>query len=57
MGNLACLGLIKTDKDAHKFKVRLDTADVHTVALTAIVTFIAFMVALHPEWLSWNNVA
>lgn len=56
MGSLTCLGLIKTDKDEPKFKVRLDTADVDTVALTAIATFIALMAALHPPCHEPNNI-
>ncbi|RZI76782.1 MAG: hypothetical protein EOP13_01070 [Pseudomonas sp.] len=52
MASLAGLGLIKTDKKEEKFKVTLATADMDVMALTAIVTFIAIMVACHPEWVS-----
>lgn len=52
MGSLACLGLFKTDKEERKPKAKLDTADVDTVALIAIITFIAMMVARHPEWVA-----
>jgi len=52
MGSLACLGQIKNNKKEDKLKFKLDTADVDTVALTAIITFIAMMVARHPEWVS-----
>ena len=52
MGSLACLGLIKNEKKEGKSQFKLDTADVDTVALTAIITFIAMMVARHPEWVS-----
>lgn len=52
MAGLASLGLVRIDKKGGKTKVELDTADVDTVALTAIVTFVAMMMACHPEWVS-----
>jgi hypothetical protein len=52
MAILAGLGLIRIDKESSKTKVELDTADVDTVALTAIVTFVSMMIARHPEWVS-----
>jgi hypothetical protein len=52
MGSLVCLGLIKTDKKEGKPEFKLDTAGVDTIALTAIITFIAMKVARHPEWVS-----
>ena len=52
MAGLASLGLVRIDKKSAKTKVELDTADVDTVALTAIVTFVAMMMACHPEWVS-----
>lgn len=52
MGSLACLGLIKTDKKEGKPEFKLDTAGVDTVTLTAVITFIAMMVAHHPEWVA-----
>jgi hypothetical protein len=52
MGSLACLGLIKNDKEEGKPELKLDTAGVDTVVLTAVITFIAIMVAHHPEWVS-----
>jgi hypothetical protein len=52
MAGLAGLGLVRIDKQKGKTRVELDTADVDTVALTAIVTFVAMMIASHPEWVS-----
>ena len=52
MGSLACLGSFKTDKEKRKDKAKLQTDDVDRVALTAIITFIAMMVARHPEWVA-----
>ena len=52
MGSLACLGSFKTDKEERKDKAKLQTDDVDRVALTAIITFIAMMVARHPEWVA-----
>ena len=52
MAGLTSLGLVRIDKESAKTKVELDTADVDTVALTAIVTFVAMMMACHPEWVS-----
>ena len=52
MAGLASFGLVRIDKKGAKTKVELDTADVDTVALTAIVTFVAMMMASHPEWVS-----
>ena len=52
MAGLAGLGLIRMDKENAKTKVELDTADVDTMGLTAIVTFVAMMMACHPEWVS-----
>ena len=52
MGSLACLGLLKTDKEERKRKAKLQTDDVDRVALTAIITIIAMMVARHPEWVA-----
>ena len=52
MAGLTSLGLVRMDKEGAKTKVELDTADVDTVALTAIVTFVAMMMASHPEWVS-----
>ena len=50
MAGLTSLGLVRIDKEDAKTKVKLDTADVDMVALTAIVTFVAMMMACHPEW-------
>ena len=50
MASVAGLCLIRTDKKDRKFKIKLDTADVDMVVLTAIATFVAMMVACHPEW-------
>ena len=50
MAGLTSLGLVRIDKEGAKTKVELDTADVDMVALTAIVTFVAMMMACHPEW-------
>lgn len=50
MASLAGLCLIRTDKKSFKSKVKLDTADVDMVVLTGIATFVAMMVACHPEW-------
>lgn len=44
--------LIKTDKKEGKPEFKLDTAGVDTVTLTAVITFIAMMVAHHPEWVA-----
>ena len=52
MASLASLCLIRTDKKSRKSPIKLDTADVDMVALTAIATFVAMMVACHPEWAS-----
>jgi hypothetical protein len=52
MATLAGVCLIKTDKKSQRSKIKLDTADVDMVALTAIATFVAVMVACHPEWVS-----
>ena len=52
VGSLACLGLLKTDKKNRLREAKLQTSDVDTVALTAIITFIAMMVARHPEWVA-----
>ena len=52
MASLAGLCLIRTDKKSCKSKVKLDTADVDMVALTAIATFVAMMIACHPEWVA-----
>lgn len=49
MASLAGLALVQTDKEQRGAKLRLDTADVDMVVLTAIVTFVAMMVACHPE--------
>ena len=40
------------DKEERKRKAKLQTDDVDRVALTAIITFIAMMVARHPEWVA-----
>jgi hypothetical protein len=50
MAGLTSLGLVRVHKEGVKTKVELDTADVDVVALTAIVTFVAMMMACHPEW-------
>jgi hypothetical protein len=52
MASLAGLALVQTDKLERGAKLSLDTADVDMVVLTAIITFVAMMVACHPEWVS-----
>lgn len=56
MASLAGLCLINTGKKNRKskikIKIKLDTVDVDIVALTAIATFVAMMVACHPEWVA-----
>jgi len=52
MASLAGLALVQTDKEERGAKLSLDTADVDMVVLTAIITFVAMMIACHPEWVS-----
>ena len=49
---LVCLGLVETDKQDGKTRLKMDTALVDMVSLSAIATFVAIMVAYHPEWVA-----
>ncbi len=52
MASLTGLALVQTDNEERGAKLSLNTADVDMVVLTAIITFVAMMVACHPEWVS-----
>ena len=56
-GSLACSGLFKTDQEDRRPTAKFRTADVHTVASTALIAFIAMRVARHPQWVALNNAA
>lgn len=55
VASLTWLGLTQArkDKDDEQTRPPVDSALADMVALTAIVTFVATMVARHPEWVSW----
>lgn len=52
IASLVCLGLVETDKQDGKTRLKMDTALVDMVSLSAIATFVAIMVAYHPEWVA-----
>lgn len=54
VASLTWLGLAQArkDKDDDQTRQPVDSALADMVALTAIVTFVATMVARHPEWVS-----
>lgn len=52
IASLMCLGLVETDKQDGKTRLKMDTTLVDMVSLSAIATFAAIMVAYHPEWVA-----
>lgn len=52
IATLVCLGLVETDKHDGKVRLKLDTAHVDMVSLSTIATFVAIMVAQHPDWVT-----
>lgn len=50
MASVACLDIVKTNKEETRVRVRVSTTDFDVAAMVAITTFVAMMLAQHPEW-------